>query len=228
MIIELNDTCWTDGIAVSASDVVFAWKRIMAVENSYEAASLLFDIKNARDVKEGIATIDELGISAPNQKTLEITFEGKIDYDQFLINMTSYALVPLRKEIVDRSYDWAKKGSTMVCSGPFRLRSVSYEEEDAQMVLERNTYYYRDIKKDAVDKSVTPYRIIIDYTMTAEEIMAAYNEGKIFYVGDIPMSVRGDYKDVAEITDALSTHTYMLNHDAVIRYYNEEGFKALS
>ncbi len=228
MTIVLRDTCWTDGIAVSANDVVYAWKRVMTVEDSYEAASLLFDIKNARAVKEGDATIDDLGIYALNEKTLEIIFEEKIDYDQFLLNITSYALVPLREEIVTRSYDWAKKGSTMVSSGPFRLRSVSYEEEDAEMVLERNTYYYRDIKKDDIDKSVTPYRIIIDYSMTEEEIMAAYNEGKIFYVGDIPLSVRGDYKDVAEITDALSTHTYVLNHDAVIRYYDAEGFKALS
>ena len=228
MTIELNDTCWTDGIAVSANDVVYAWKRIMTVEDSYEAASLLYDIKNARAVKEGDATIDDLGVYALNEKTVEIIFEEKIDYDQFRLNLTSYALVPLREEIVTRSYDWAKKGSTMVSSGPFRLRSVSYEEETAQMVLERNAYYYRDIKKDEIDKSVTPYRIIIDYSMTAEEIMAAYNEGKIFYVGDIPMSVRGDYKDVAEITDALSTHTYMFNHDAVVRYYDAEGFKALS
>ena len=228
MTIELKDTSWTDGIAVSANDVVYAWKRIMTVEDSYEAASLLFDIKNARAVKEGDATIDDLGIYALNEKTLEIIFEEKIDYDQFLLNITSYALVPLREEIVTRSYDWAKKGSTMVCSGPFRLRRVSYEEDDAQMILERNSYYFRDLKKDAVDKSVTPYRIIIDYTKTADEIMAAYEAGEIFYVGDIPLSVRGDYKDIAEITDALSTHTYVLNHDAVIRYYNAEGFEALS
>ena len=228
MTIELNDTCWTDGMAVSANDVVFAWKRILTVEDSYEAAALLYDLKNARAVKEGDATIDELGVYALNEKTVEIVFEKKIDYDQFLVNLTSYALVPLREEIVTKTDDWAKKASTMVCSGPFRLRSISYEKDDAGITLERNPYYYRDIAKDKIDKSVTPYRIIVDYTMTDEQIMQAYNEGKIFYVGDIPLSVRGSYKDVAEITDALSTHTYIPNHNAIIRYYDAAKFEALS
>ncbi len=228
MQIKLNDTCWTDGMKVSANDVVFAWKRILTLEDSYEAASLLYDLKNARSVKEGDATIDELGVYALNENTVEIVFEGKIDYEQFLVNLTSYALVPLREEVVTKTDDWAKKPATIVSSGPFRLRKVSYDEEDAGLMLERNSYYYRDFKEDKIDKSVTPHRIVVDYTMTDEQIMQAYNEGKIFYVGDIPLSVRGNYKDVAEITDALSTHTYIPNHNAIIRYYNAAKFEKLS
>ncbi len=228
MQIELNDTCWTDGIAIAANDVVYAWKRVLTLEDSFEAAALLFDIKNARAVKEGDATIDDLGVYALNERTLEIQFEGKIDYDQFLLNLTSYSLVPLREEVVSKTIDWAKKPFTLVTSGPFRVREVSYEAGEERMVLERNFYYYRDIVEDKLDKSVTPYRLIIDYTMTDEQIMQAYNEGKIFYVGDIPLSVRGDYKDEAEITDALSTHTYVLNNNAVVRYYKESAFKNLS
>ena len=228
MQIELNNTCWTDGIAIAANDVVYSWKRILTLEDSFDAAALLFDIKNARAVKEGDATIDDLGVYALNENTVEIQFEGKIDYDQFLLNLTSYSLVPLREEVVSKTADWAKKPSTLVTSGPFRVREVSYEKEDAGMILERNVYYYRDIVEDKIDKAVTPYRLIIDYTMTDEQIMQAYNEGKIFYVGDIPLSVRGDYKDKANVTDALSTHTYVINNDAVVRYYNASNFEKLS
>ena len=227
MFIELEETYWTDHIAITANDVVYAWKRILAVEDSYEVASLLFDVKNARAVKEGDASIDDVGVYALNEKTVEIQFEEKIDYDQFLLNLTSYALVPLREEVVSKTDDWAKKPATIVSSGPFRIRSVSYEEGKEQLVLERNSYYYRDYLKDAVDKSVTPYRIIIDYTKSAEDIMKDYNDGKIFYVGDIPLSVRNDYKDDAEITDGLSTHSYILNQNAVVRYYKESDFASL-
>lgn len=228
MVIELNETCWTDGTKIAADDVVFAWKRI--IENKSEAAALLFDIKNARGLKTGESecTIDDLGVSALNERELEIIFEGKIDYDQFLLNLTSYALVPLRDDIVGKTEDWAKKPMTMVSSGPFRIREVSYEKEDAHMLLERNIYYYRDIAEDPIDESVTPYRILIDYTMTDEEIMKAYEEGKLFYVGDIPLSVRGNYKDDADVMDSLSTHTYVFNQDAIIRYYHPTLFKGLS
>ena len=228
MTIELNETCWTDGTKIAADDVVFAWKRI--IENKSEAAALLYDVKNARALKTGTGecTIDDLGVSALNERELEIVFEGKIDYDQFLLNLTSYALVPLRDDVVGKTEDWAKKSITMVSSGPFRIREVSYEEEDAHMLLERNVYYYRDITEDPIDESVTPYRIYIDYTMTDEEIMKAYEAGKIFYVGDIPLSVRGKYKNDADVMDSLSTHTYVLNHNAIIKYYHPTLFKSLS
>ena len=228
MIITLNDTCWTDGTQITANDVYFAWTRVLQSDNNYEAASLLFDVKNARAAKEGDVSIDDVGISAINEKQFRILFEGKIDYDQFLLNLTSYALAPVREDVVGRSVDWAKKPANICSSGPFRLREVSYEKGKEYMILERNPYYYRDIFEDAIDKSVTPYRIIVDYTMTDVEIMTAYEEGKLFFVGDIPFSVRASYKDFVEATDALSTHTYFLNENSVVRYFSQAGFEALA
>ena len=240
LTLKLNDTYWSDGTPVSANDVVFAWKRILEVEATSEAAALLFDIKNARKVKEGDLSIDALGIYAVNTTTVEILFEEKldangnpaIDYDGFIRNLTSYALVPLREMIVTRSDDWAKKPATMVCSGPFTLRKVSYYEDSRGITLERNAYYLRDKEVDKLDKEVTPFRLIIDYTMTDEEIMAAYEAGEIFYVGEIPYSVRSEYADKAKVADLMSTHTYYLNEKAVINgtaiFANQAVREALS
>lgn len=224
LTLKLKTSYWSDGTQISANDVVFAWKRILEVESSSEAASLLFDIKNARKVKSGDCSIDDLRVYAVNTTTLEIYFEEKldengkpdIDYDGFMRNLTSYALVPLREMIVSRTADWAKKPATMVCSGPFTIRKVSYEEDTKGLTLERNAYYMRDKEKDALDKSVTPYRLIIDYTKSEEEIMQAYEAGEIFYVGEIPLSARAIYADKAEVSDAMSTHTYYLNENVEI------------
>ncbi len=228
MILTLNQTCWTDGTQITANDIYFAWTRLLQPDNSYEAAALLFDVKNARAAKEGDVSIDDVGISAINEKEFRILFEGKIDYDQFLLNLTSHALAPLREDIVSKTADWAKKPATICSSGPFRLREVNYTEGEEKLVLERNPYYYRDIEKDSIDKVVRPFRLVVDYTMTDEEILAAYNEGKIFYMGDIPLSVRASLADQAEVTDALSTHTYVLNENAVIQKYTKSGFDKLS
>ena len=216
MTITLKETHWSDGTPVFADDVIYAWKRILEVESSSEAAYLLFDIKNARAVKEGEVSIDDLGIYAVDDRVLEITFEGDIDYDQFLVNLTSYALVPLREDIVSRNDDWSKKPATITCCGPFTLRSVSYDDEDKGLTLERNQYYMRDRSKNDLLKFVTPYRLIVDFTKDDQAIMDAYAAGEIFYVGEIPLSVRASYADQAEITDALSTHVYYLNQNAVI------------
>ncbi len=228
MIITLAETSWSDGTLISANDVVYAWKRILEPSSSFEAASLLYDIKGARQAKEGDISIDDVQVSAWNQTEVQIYFNEGVDYDRFLVNLTSYALAPLRETIVNQTvseYDWAKSPATFYASGPFKLRELSYEKEDAGLVLERNAYYFRDNTKDKEDKAVTPYQIIVDFTKTDEELMSAYEAGSVFYVGNIPMSVRGTWKEQAEITDALSTHTYVLNQNAIIQYYNADQFK---
>lgn len=227
MFIELrNDTYWSDGNAITANDVVFAWQRLLDPANTFESAVLLYDIKNAKAAKEGLVTIDDIGISALNNTDIEIVFEDRsIDYDAFLNKLTSYALAPLREDVLARvvvANDWAKSPTLMVCSGPFRLRTISYAAENAGIVLERNAYYRRNFMKDAVDKSVTPFRLIIDYTKKDDAILSAYEAGEIFFVGDIPLSARSKYtleewKKNADVTEALSTHTYILNENAEIK-----------
>ena len=217
MTIRLKETCWSDGMTLDAEDVIYSLKRALRVETSFEAAALLMDIKNAEAVKRGDLTIDAVGISAVDSRTVEFIFERKPDFEQFKLNLASPALVPLREDVADDNPDWAKKPVTSVYSGPFIIRKVSYEEGEQQLILERNGYYFRNRTVDAVDKNVTPYRIIIDYTKTPEEQMEMYKAGQVLYVGDIAMSYRSEYKGNATVTDALSTHTYYLNQNALIK-----------
>ena len=256
MDIYLNETCWSDGTYVSANDVVYAWKRILDVESSYDAAALLYDIKNARSVKEGDMSIDDLCIYAEGERMVSVEFEGPINYDQFILNLTSVALAPLREDITAKP-DWAKKPATIVCSGPFKLGRVSfasdssvkyedihYEIKDDNgnivsgvevgeykkysdsrinfLLLERNAYYYRDAEKEEkLDKFVTPYRIIVDFSMTDDQVAQAYESGALLYIDNIPYSWRVDeayaslLKDV-DTTDAMSNHTYYFNQNALI------------
>ncbi len=290
MQLYLNeDAKWSDGTRVSANDIVFAWQRLLRPENNYEAAALLYDIKNARAAKEGDASIDDVRIFPAEQSMLEIYFEGKIDYDQFLLNLTSLALAPLRDEIVSKGEDWAKKAGTMVCSGPFKLGRVNMtnghpDDETAQyydssyvseaatvpattpvtepsapvapeegatesettvesatetesetaaapatgyspeqsitdFLIERNTYYYRDYEKDKLDKSVTPYKICVDCTLTDEQLTAMYDQGVVMYIGDIPLSLRkeGSIAKAAVVAEkSMSTNSIYLNEKALI------------
>lgn len=231
-----TDTYWSDGSPVSANDVFFAWERILDSTKSFEAAALLYDVKNARAAKEGDVSIEDVGIQLLNERQVEITLNEGASMDEFLVKLTSYALAPLRSDIVRRAekeIDWAKSPTSLVTSGAFRLRTISYDPAEAGLTLERNVYYQRDFMKDPPDKAVTPYRIIVDYTMNGEQILAAFNNGEIFFVGDLPLDIRStktleEWSEIGEIKDALSTHTYVFNHDAVVRYYNASDFAKLS
>lgn len=272
MEITLAETFWSDNTEISANDVVFAWKRILEDSSSHEAAALLYDVKNARKVKEGDMTIDDLGLYADN-KIVTIEFEGKIDYDQFLLNLTSLALAPLSETYVKATEDWAKKGATMVCSGPFKPSRFNFvEDEDVQyedtefdiireevdddgtssdnpyhgevisgkkyfnqqtissFILERNTYYFRNsADEEDIDVSVTPYKILVDCSLTDEQVKEAYEAGQILYVGDIPLSLRKDYENDENLTvkDSLSAHTYYLNQNAKIKKFGSEDGEAI-
>ncbi len=259
MEITLRPTSWSNGTyALTANDCLFAWKRLLNPENGYAAASLLFDIKNARAYNQGWISVEALGIEVVEQQVIKITFEDNIDVNSFLLNLTNVATAPLLEAAVKKNADWAKKASTLITSGPFKMSKISYEvdqDEDERdikvkddyaldiegnqktnsttgeilnssykvqkviaFILERNQYYYRDVEEDALDKYVTPYRIVVDCRMTDEELLTAYQDEKLFYFGSIPLSLRNNevVSSKVKITDTLSTAVCALNENAEI------------
>lgn len=223
LLLTLKSTNWSDGVAVSANDVQFAFRRLFKTDVSHPAVAMLCNIKNAREIIAGNTSEDHLGVSVVDNLNVEIEFEGHADMDTFLTALCSPALYPLREDVVEVNPDWAKKNSTIVCSGPFMVRSMKPDEKDG-FVLERNSYYMRNRSKDDLDKYVTPFRIVVDYTTDAAKQFELYNTGEagtIYYFGHIPLSVRTDAAKAdalkkVDVTDAASTHVYYLNEKAEI------------
>lgn len=255
MDITIRSTCWSDGTALTANDIVFAWTRLLEPNNRFPAASLLFDIKNARAYNRGMST--DLYIEAIEQQKIRLTFEGPIDENAFLLNLTNVATAPLYEYSIQNNPDWAKTNSDLLTNGPFKLVSIEYEDdldenefsftvnddyifdsngnrilnEDGTpksgkstakrirtFVLERNSYYYRDTERDSLDKYVTPYRLLVDCTKSAEEILQEYQNDKLFYIGTIPLSLRKDsyVSKYASVKYAISTFVCYLNENAEI------------
>ena len=232
MQIELVETAWSDGRPVSADDVIYAWKRILEPEFTSTACAMLYDIENARAVRAGDMTIDDLGLEALDTTLLQITFEGKIDYDLFLENCASPALVPLREDVVSRFTDisasdyWAKKSSTILCSGPFCVKNLNADSAGKTLALQRNDYYRAlDANKDGKpDAKVKPFRLNINFGYDAEGRATAFsynpkngeleikggtlteNADKILYLADVAVETKG-----AVVTDALSAFSLYMN-----------------
>ena len=228
IIVELNSTCWSDGRTVQASDFVYSWKRLLDPDAKYEAASLLYDLKNAREIKMGDATIDDLGIASVDTYKLQIEFEKKVDLDRFFQNCSSIALVPLREDVITRyGIDkWATKSTYIVTNGPFCPKGI---EHTNTLRLERSAYYYiNKDKNEALDKYVTPYRLLTKYsTGDAEAQLEEFENNSIFYDGEIPLSKRAEYQNKVERTDLMSTHTYMFNINNEL-FANADVRRALS
>lgn len=232
ILITLNSTRWSDGRTVQASDLVYSWKRLLDPDAPNEAASLLYDVKNARAVKTGDATIDDVGIAAVDTYVLQVEFEQKVDLDLFFENCSSIALVPLREDVITRYKDandaeiWAQKSTSIVTNGPFCPKELVYGNT---LRLERSSYYYLNAEKEEpLDKYVIPYRLLTNYsTGNADAQLVALTSGGIFYNGEIPLSARAQYADQATVTDMMGTHTYVFNTNNEL-FAKPEVRKALS
>lgn len=200
MYFELKETSWDDTTGVQAQHVVDAWARILSPEIDSPYASLLYPIKNAKAVKSGVMTRDDLGVAAEDDRLLCVTFEEEFDIDLFAEIVSDIHLCPQREDVIQRSEkegeDWSADAGTIVCSGPFRVQAF---DDGKKIVLERNSYYMRDIEEDALDKYVLPYRITClyqenaladinkvsdaDKKTQAQYQLSRWNDNNIFYYG---------------------------------------------
>lgn len=229
--ITLRDTSWSDGSAVTADDVAYAWNRILSHDFACQAATLLYDIKNARDAKmnNGLSK-DDVAVYAQGD-TLTIEFEEELSAERqlnFLRNLTSIALAPVKQSAIEadrngaREDIWGKRVAYLVTNGPFTVRVMDYATKQDDLVegghefrLERNSFFRRTEEsenKDNHDLYVTPYQFLTYWNTELTDVFAEYIEGSIFYAGDIPLEKREEYLAKANVTNLLSTYTYVLDN----------------
>ena len=76
-----EDATWSNGDPVTAEDFEFAWKWVLDPENAdTDYAYQLYPIKGAEDAKENGASLDDVGITVEDEKTLVVELEQPTDY----------------------------------------------------------------------------------------------------------------------------------------------------
>ncbi len=227
--IELNKTWWSDGRQVLAEHVVYAWKRVLDPASYNPAASLLYDIKNARKVKSGEMTVDDLGLAAPESFVIEVEFESKFDLEEFKRTVASPALVPMREDVIARNPDtWATKIETVVTNGPFSIKKMGGAEavedtegeetvskvtsKDDLFTIERSSYYYlTGAEGENIKKYVTPYRFEMNYSMSTTEQYKKFQDGELYYLGYLSKDNYEANIDSVKTMEIPSAYTYYFN-----------------
>lgn len=67
---KIRDQKWSDGEPVTAQQYVDSIKRLLNPENGFSYSFMAYDIENAEAYYDGQATADDIGVSAPDDKTL--------------------------------------------------------------------------------------------------------------------------------------------------------------
>jgi oligopeptide transport system substrate-binding protein len=159
---KLRDAKWSDGVAVTAHDFVYAWQRIMTVTPPAKYATLLYPVKNAEEVYTRKMKPDQLGIRAIDDKTLEITLKHPAPYLPGLL--THYTTFPVPKHVVEKvGNDWIK-AENFVGNGAFTLKQWRPNDfiqvvknpnfYDAANVCLNQIYYYPTTDDTAAERRV--------------------------------------------------------------------------
>lgn len=245
--ITLRESRWSTGTRVQASDFIFAWHRIIDPANNSEAAPLLFQIQNAMRVNSRYEFYDryDFGAAALGEDIIEVIFEvepggERPDLDMFWQAMASPALVPLNRDDVERHPLWYSISLFVSTNGPFAISEFSMIIDEigrgntlAETIsLRRNPMYRRNLERHALDRYVTPSRIVINLNhnglfaipsnggveerrlnagSTLELNQMLWNYGVHSYTSAVPF----DQRNAADVRtqNTLNTHTYIFNTD---------------
>ncbi len=209
---HLRDSKWSDGSPLTAKDFVYGWKRAMdpATASEYGWIWHYTNVVNAEKANNGECSLDEVGISAPDDKTFVVQLSSPTDY--FVSLMAFYHFMPVKESsvVAPGAEDgmWAKTPELAVSNGAFKL--TSYKVGDG-LTLEKNAHYWA-AGKVGIDV------INVKFIDSASTAYTAYQAGEFDFLSNIAVPPTEVPKLIAEnpefyVFPLLGTYYYNFNMD---------------
>ena len=167
-----EDAVWSNGDPVTANDFVFAWQRAVDPANASEYSYMLSDIGqivNAAEIIAGEKDVSELGVTAVDDKTLEVQLNVPVSYFLSLMYFPTY--YPVNQAFFESCGDtFATSPETTLSNGAFVL--TSYEPAATAFELVKNEGYY---DADKVQLAGLNYQVIQD----SQQALMSYQNGDL-------------------------------------------------
>ncbi|MBK6598147.1 MAG: peptide ABC transporter substrate-binding protein [Proteobacteria bacterium] len=140
------DLKWSDGTSLRAEEFVWSMRRALDPGTAFPYAGRMFSIKNARAVATGKLGVAELGVRAPDARTVVIELEHPTPYLPEVV--ATFGLPVPRARIEKFGSDWVQSGN-FANNGPFTLERWS---PNSSMRLKKNRFFYdaANVQLDAV------------------------------------------------------------------------------
>lgn len=168
---KLRDASWTNGDPVTADDFVYAWRRLADPDTGSEYAYIMgiAGVENAGDVIDGKVDPDQLGVTALDDKTLEVKLSNPVPYFESLMAFISF--FPMNQAFMEEvGDDYGTSADTLIANGAFKVEA--YEPLTTSIKLVKNEDYY-DAENVAID--ALNFQVIKD----SQQAMLSYQNGDI-------------------------------------------------
>ena len=168
---KLRDAKWSNGTAVTASDFVFAWRRLVdpTVASEYAFIAEIAGIDNAAAITAGEVAPDQLGVVAQDDKTLVVTLDVPVPFFESLMAFPSF--LPVNEAFFTTAGDsFGTSPETILSNGPFMI--TAYEPAATTISLAKSPTYW-DASKVLIDG--IQYQVIKD----SQQAMLSYQNGDL-------------------------------------------------
>lgn len=134
-----DDIKWSNGEAITSQDFLYSWKKLVTPATIGPNAYLLDNVKNSYAIRNGEKSIDDIGLSAPNDKEFIVELEHA--QPSFLSVVSIGWLAPQNQAYVEKQgKEYAQDSEHLIYSGPFVL--TDWDAASDTWVLKKNKHYY--------------------------------------------------------------------------------------
>ncbi len=117
---KLKQTSWSDGQPLTAKDFEYSFRRLLDPKTIGAVyASIQYPIKNAEAVNSGKLPVDQLGVKALDDYTLEVKLEHPAPYLPGLLK--HYTAFPVPMHVVEKHGDQWTRPENIVVNGAYKL-----------------------------------------------------------------------------------------------------------
>lgn len=204
----LRDANWSNGTSVTAKDFVFGWKRLVNPKTASEYAFIagIAGIKNADAIAAGKMPVDQLGIKAIDDKTLEVNLDNPVPYFESLMSFPSFS--PVNEEFYNKCGDkFASTADNILSNGPFKVSS--YQPAATTVTLEKNPEYWdaSSVKLDGIT-----YQVIKE----SQQAILAYQNGDVD-IAKLSGEQVEQFKDDPEFVNVLSGFLWYISPNQKVK-----------
>lgn len=167
-----EDATWSNGTPVTANDFVYAWRKALHPDTLSEYAYIMNDIKNAAaiqdDESELYGQVNELGVVAVDEHTLEVTLENAVPY---FVSLTAFpTFFPQNEEFVtEQGENYAQEVDNLIYNGPFVLSK--WQHEQGWTYTKNPDYWDADtVKLETIDVKVMRDNAAVTRLYTTGEV----------------------------------------------------------
>ena len=140
---------WSNGEPVTSRDFMLSWNRFLRPATAADYASIFYCIKNAEAYNTGkITDFNEVGVKAPDDRTLVVTLENPVPYFKDLIAFMAFC--PIHVPSFEKLGATYFKPGQLTGNGPYQLKEWRLND---RIRLERNPTYWdaANVKMASVD-----------------------------------------------------------------------------